>query len=292
MWAGSPRHSAIPVLLHLTTMLAACGPGQDAGTPGDHVSLRDSAGIRIVESRAPRLTGNDAPRLSDEPVLQIGSVDGDVDQALFRVTQLGLLSDGNIVIVETCTTLRFFDPDGRFLRAVGGRGQGPGEFQYLQHLEILRGDTILAYDFGAFRVTLFDSAGTLIRTTQLALDEFMGQGTFVGRLRDGSYLVGMGSPRVIAELGNGVVKRANRIHRFAPDGASLGTALEYPVDHHYNGEGFQASPMFGPQGIAIVAGADIVTAFSDAFRLDFHEAPSLAAVRACVTITCTRCWSI
>lgn len=60
--------------------------------------------------------------------------------------------------------LHVFDAEGRFLEAVGARGDGPGEFRALGHIRALSGDTVAAYDVRARRRTVLTLDGTVVST--------------------------------------------------------------------------------------------------------------------------------
>jgi hypothetical protein len=80
--------------------------------------------------------------MSAQPMVSIGTVDGDAAYQLHRVNIVRRLSDGRILVVMG-PDLRFFNAAGRHMNNAGGRGQGPGEFQYIQDLRVLPGDTLL-----------------------------------------------------------------------------------------------------------------------------------------------------
>jgi hypothetical protein len=122
----SKRHLAAAIL---AAFLAACAdsappPGAGAGEP----VVRDSAGVRVVENRAP-LWG-DAPALTveGEPALTIGVASGDPDYEFANVADAVRLADGRIVVADG-PRLRFYDATGRHVRSIGRQGEGPGEFQ-------------------------------------------------------------------------------------------------------------------------------------------------------------------
>ena len=106
--------------------------------------VRDSAGIRIVENTTPLWQEGEEWHLSPEPVVDIGG--GDVEEnQLFRVAGALRLSDGRIVVGNGGThELRFYTGDGAFVRSVGRRSDGPGEFQDLRWVRRLRGDSLIA----------------------------------------------------------------------------------------------------------------------------------------------------
>ncbi|MDE2873813.1 MAG: hypothetical protein OXU69_16080 [Gemmatimonadota bacterium] len=104
---------------------------------------RDSAGIPIAEN-----TGFPSPEdswvVDAEPFLSIGGASADPPAMFDNVIQATRLSDGHIAILESeVAELRYFDSGGRHLRTAGGRGEGPGEFEYAATFVRLPGDTLL-----------------------------------------------------------------------------------------------------------------------------------------------------
>ncbi len=73
-------------------------------------------------------------------------------------------SNGTIVLGNDITTLLLISNDGHTVREIGRRGAGPGEFKDLWAFKILRGDSILAYDPGQRRMTLFSPEGQFVST--------------------------------------------------------------------------------------------------------------------------------
>ena len=102
--------------------------------------------------------------LAAQPSLEIGTVEGDPVYELNRVGQVRRLSDGRIVLTNGRYEVRMFDARGRFVRAYARRGDGPGEFQVLMTLEVLRGDTILLHGGSYDRVAVLDGNFDLLRT--------------------------------------------------------------------------------------------------------------------------------
>jgi len=87
--------------------------------------------------------------LSDEPLLRIGVVSGDEPYQMHDVRDAVRLPDGRIVVAhQGARQVRVYAPDGRFLIASGGDGDGPGEWRMISEVRPLDGDTLLAY--GAF----------------------------------------------------------------------------------------------------------------------------------------------
>ena len=60
-----------------------------------------------------------------------------------------------------------FDLDGRFLRAVGRKGQGPGEFARPTGACLMPGGALAVADFGGHTVQVFDAGGTFVRMAKV-----------------------------------------------------------------------------------------------------------------------------
>ncbi len=113
--------------------------------------------------------------LAPRPSVVIGTLDGDEMYQLHQVSHLRELSDGRI-LVAMGPDMRFFDRAGRFVSKAGGRGRGPGEFQYIQDLVVLPGDTLLALNFRD-QVTLAPD-GKYVRQKALDLAPLSSDGFF------------------------------------------------------------------------------------------------------------------
>lgn len=153
--------SARPVLVLELLLVTACVSEQGRGAD---FAVADSAGIAIVTSSQPAWTANDW-YLSEQPVLQIGVVDGDSAYQLFRVRAAVRFSDGRIAIAnDGSSEVRYFDASGRHIRSVGGAGRGPGEFMSVSVLVPFLADSLIVGDFGLRRTTLLAPDGQVVRT--------------------------------------------------------------------------------------------------------------------------------
>lgn len=167
-------------------VLAVVGCAPDLpDTSGERV-VRDSAGVTIVENTVPAWSSAEVWRISEEPILDLGVVAGDPAYEFFRPLGAVRLSDGRLVVADGgALELRYFDTVGTFLRRAGGSGGGPGEFQTLAWFGRVPGDSILAYDRRAWRMSVFDPGGTYVRSFTLEGGDFP---LVVGRRADASYL--------------------------------------------------------------------------------------------------------
>ena len=143
-------------------LLAGC---QDGQTPtGDTFTVRDSAGIEIVESAAPAWDG-DGWSVSGTPSLVIGQMQGDERYLFGEVAGATMLRDGRIAVLDRQSSMiRVYSPDGEHVEDWGGQGQGPGEFTSAQTMFPYRGDSILVSEFVASRFVIFDDRGRFGRS--------------------------------------------------------------------------------------------------------------------------------
>ena len=130
------------------------------------VTVSDSAGIRIVENVGASWTSDQAWRLSQEPIAEIGRLDEPAHQ-LSRVVGATRLADGRIVVGDGGSgELRFFDAFGQYLATAGGKGEGPGEFRFMLDVTRMAGDTLVAGNgFPPGRQAWFTADGTFIDQT-------------------------------------------------------------------------------------------------------------------------------
>lgn len=105
--------------------------------------------------------------VAEQPVLQIGVLDGE-DEYLFRsISAVRLLPAGGVVVADPgLSALRVYDAGGTFVVSVGRQGEGPGEFSWLGYLDV-RGDTVLVYDPSAHRLIEFMEDGRILETRQI-----------------------------------------------------------------------------------------------------------------------------
>ncbi len=134
-------------------ILAAVSWGCGDGSPGaSTVQVRDSAGVRIVESGAARWRAGEGWRVSAEPTLSLG--EGGADAPDFsRIVGVYRLAGGGLAVVDGGTDqVHAFDPGGALVGSWGREGDGPGEFRRMRAAGA-RGDTVWVYDAGTRRIT-------------------------------------------------------------------------------------------------------------------------------------------
>jgi hypothetical protein len=160
-------------LLALTLTASAC-QGDPAPPPGTEILRADSAGVEIVTLR---LVEDALPHhvATSEAEVEIGVPSGEAGYLMDRVTGAVRLSDGGIAVLDAgWRELRFYDEGGRFLGSAGGAGDGPGEFRSPGRLALLPGDTLVVFDRGHQRMSVFTGRGDFVRSHPVAPGEVFG----------------------------------------------------------------------------------------------------------------------
>lgn len=151
------------------------------------------------------------------PMVSIGEVSGDSNYLFSGIAAVRLLPDGQILVADRSTgTLRFFSAAGRFEHKMGGRGQGPGEFNYLSEVLLAAPDTILAFDGLSDRLTKFLMDGRVAQTVTFHAADGNPE-LYLGSFTDGSYALALirQGLRDWSKISADVME----IGRFRPDGS-------------------------------------------------------------------------
>ena len=93
----------------------------------------------------------------------VGAVDGPEAYLLGNITELAIAPNGAVYAFDrTAMTIRKYDASGRFIRRIGQRGDGPGDFGSPAGLAVLADGRLLVWDTKLARVSVFDSNGVAL----------------------------------------------------------------------------------------------------------------------------------
>jgi hypothetical protein len=255
-------------------VLAGCGDDAASRAAAMGPVVRDSAGIEIVESAAPLWGDDQTWRVSEQPALEIGMLDGPEEYQLDQVRGAVRLRDGTLAVADGGSQrIRLYDPQGRHLRDLGGRGEGPGEFGSLSLVRPFRGDSIAAWDARQKRLTVFDATGGLGRVA--TVEGIAGWLVpAIGWLEDGSIVVTPGmDPMTMRALDPGPRRETRQYLRVDGAGGIDTLATTLGRDEHIYQEATSfgtRTVLFGRNAYAAVAGDEIVVGESGRFEVRVH----------------------
>ena len=128
------------------------------------VALASAAGAPPAVAQPVQTRPATELRLSTEPLLSIGLIEGPDEYLLAGVNGGARLADGSVVVSDrTHSRIQRFGPDGRHLWSRGRDGEGPGEFKYVQLAAGCASmERIVVYDIWTDRVSVFSGEGELL----------------------------------------------------------------------------------------------------------------------------------
>lgn len=214
-------------------LLTACTGGA-ADAPDVETSVRDSAGITVVENSGTGWAPQQGWRVAAEPAVDIGVLEGAPEYQLFRVRGSAVLSDGRIVVANAGTReLRYYSPAGEHLRSVGRQGSGPGEFEELGGVWLMGGDSAVTYDWRGSRLSVFDPQGGFVRSIRLETGEGMSFPQPVGLTEDRKLIANGGVVFFSGSANPGVNRDSTAVLVYDLDGALRDTLGVFPGDEAY-----------------------------------------------------------
>ena len=168
------RHWRPVLAVALAMAVAACDRPSSHPQPASDVTIRDSAGIEIVENHAPVWDSTEFWTIEPEPENTwggLGAPPGDSAHLVYGVRGVAPLSDGRVAMVSPVGNRKVlvFEPSGRLSVAFGREGRGPGEFHYPMGFQVLPDDTIVVWDQMFDAVDYFDPSGRLLRERRIDL---------------------------------------------------------------------------------------------------------------------------
>jgi hypothetical protein len=206
-------------------------------------------------------------------MMEIGVAEGAPEYQLAGVRGAIRLADRGVVIANgQSNELRYYDARGRFVRATGKEGGGPGEFKSLNGLAAYRGDSVAVWDTETWRLTVFGPDGGFGRTVTVK-----GLNSIVARLKatfpDGSFLLAAaGSVEDFLRTDPGERRDSVSYLRFTPDGAFADTLARHAsqeyVTLHSKNEILIRPILFGRDSYVGAGGDRVFVGQSDAFRID------------------------
>ncbi len=138
-------------------LYGACAPR----AAGPNVETLD--GIEYVHNPDVPIFPNRTVHFEEE--LTFGGDQGDDKLLLNAPSDLQVDEYGHIYVSDSRDLdIKVFDPQGRYVRTIGKRGEGPGEFQSLTDLQFMPDGRLMVFDLRARRTSFFGVSGDFIKS--------------------------------------------------------------------------------------------------------------------------------
>lgn len=170
-------------------LVAACSGGPQNSS--DWVAVRDTIGDTIVVRT---VSGSTMGGLSYVEELSIGQLDGPPEYTFGQIGCLRADGSGGVFVFDMqVPALMQYDANGRYVRTVGRKGQGPGEYgRFCAGIQRHPDGGVVIADGGNLRVNVYSSEGEHRITFRMATQTFRGNAMDVdaeGRIYETGHIV-------------------------------------------------------------------------------------------------------
>jgi len=148
----------VVLFIAASMLLVSCGQ-QKAKWKG---TIEEQDGVIIVKNPAEPIYSNDVFRLEED--LTIDNVEEDEEFMFQDILHLAVDDDENIYVSDSkAAFIKVFDKSGNYLRTIGKKGQGPGEFLYPFEILVMPQGELMVNDLYQLRVHFFSLDGKYLR---------------------------------------------------------------------------------------------------------------------------------
>jgi hypothetical protein len=121
-------------------------------------------GVRVVHNEKGGQWGAN-PAVKLELIRTIGGLDAEENLSFNEPSDIVRDSAGNLYILDSGNNrIQKLDSEGKFIKTIGRKGQGPGEFQAAFSMDIDNEDNLFVFDVRSRRIEVLSSEGKPLRT--------------------------------------------------------------------------------------------------------------------------------
>jgi hypothetical protein len=139
--------------------------------PGWKGTIIKEGEVTVVKNPKEPMSGSDVLFLQEE--LSVGKAEGKEEYLFYDirspVSNVDVDAQNNIYVLDIkATQVKVFDKDGHFLRTIGRKGQGPGEFEGAWKIFISSGNELIVEGLISRRLDYFNLDGMYIKRISIA----------------------------------------------------------------------------------------------------------------------------
>ena len=128
-------------------------------TPSVSFALAAPQDTVVRNAGAPRYPG--VATLVEE--ISIGVADGAEEHMFGDVGDIAVGKDGSMYVLDRSVhTIRMYDVNGKYLRSIGRRGQGPGEMVSPSGIAVLTDGRLVLWETSLWRVNVYSATGAVL----------------------------------------------------------------------------------------------------------------------------------
>jgi hypothetical protein len=121
-------------------------------------------GVRIIHNEKGGKWGAN-PEVKLELVRTIGGLDTEENLSFKEPSDIVQDSVGNLYFLDAGNNrIQKLDSEGKFIKTIGRKGQGPGEFQRATSMDIDKDNNLFVFDLGSRRIEVLSSEGKPVST--------------------------------------------------------------------------------------------------------------------------------
>ncbi len=159
------------IFLVLCSIIISKEQRQKTGWKG---KIEVEEGVKVIKNPGEPLYGEITFELEED--LSIGNED-DENYMFYDLVTLAVDSEENIFVLDRGNfRIQRFDKNGSYLQTIGGRGQGPGEFEDPMSIHVDLKDNIYLCDVRRRNLHVFEKDGKFKETIRLTRSLFFGLG--------------------------------------------------------------------------------------------------------------------
>ena len=236
--------------------------------------VTDSAGVEIITSTKPAWPGDGGWTLAASPSLVIGDTAGSPNEEFTHIRRVFTLPGGLIAAVNQSRPpqIRIFDAAGQWVRSVGDAGGGPGEFRFIWDAWLAPPDTLVTFDAGLSRITVFGPDGDV--RDMITFEQAGSAGLSAipwDRFADGTFI--MRRNRFVPEGTSGSGRSRAPVLRVNAHGQVVDTLGTFPdMDYITMPSGAPNMLRYGGISVQTVIGDRYYRGMGDDFTIDEYDA--------------------
>ena len=150
------------VLLISIVLISALFISSQEGQTKWKGTIEDINGVIIVNNIGDPIY--EKASINIEKEIAIGAEAGTEEYLFSRINDFDVDENGNIYIIDGASAqIRVFNSDGKYSKAIGRKGQGPGEFQMPVFVQITAQNEVAVFDYMPRKMIFFSLDGRYLR---------------------------------------------------------------------------------------------------------------------------------